>query len=519
MSLFTTRTWNKTHFMIGKKRTQIDNSMKRSVWRLLTRASLLFVFSLLLFSCKEDPVYWEVQSTEQVISEYVASHEQYSDFHEMLVATGNNSLLSVRGPFTLFLPSNTQMEAYYAEKGVSSWEDFSEEFLSDLVLNHLVTSRLETNDFGLGALRDFNALGDYLVTEFEGAEIIVNKQSMIIKRNISAANGVIHLIDRVIDPVTVSVYEWIANNPSFSLFKEGLELTGLKDTLNVIDFPYGQKMARTRFTILAVADTTFNRYGIYTIDDLIAYFTGAPDSITYIENGFYRYIEYHCMVETYYLNDLEDRDYPILSFDNLIAVEVSDDYKLNQSREFGTYTGFIVNQSNNPAKNGAVHTVNDLLPVEEPEVLQPFTFETTDYFDIKQGDYYRKYYARWFDGQNTFKYIKWQGDYLLYYYKDHDAPIQINYDCLTMSGWWWVQITTPKVMKGKYELTGYQWGGTTFAVWVDGVNTALILNNDDSRTTSWGHFDWTETTRHTIRLVTKEPGLLFWDTVVFTPID
>jgi uncharacterized surface protein with fasciclin (FAS1) repeats len=492
--------------------------MKKSVRRLLSRGCLLFAFSLLLFSCKEDPIYWEVQSTEQVIAEYISSNPQFSDFEGILETTGLNSLLSVRGPFTLFLPSNTEMEAFYAEKGVSSYTDFTVEFLNDLALNHLVPSRMETNDFGLGAIRDLNALGDYLVTEFDGSDIIVNKHSKIIKRNIAAANGVIHLVDKVIEPVTLSVYELLAGDPSYSLFTEGLDRTSLKDTLNIIEFPYGKKMARTRFTVLAVADTTFNRYGINTIDQLIDYFTDAPDSITYLENGFYRYMEYHCLGGTYYLNDLEDRVYPILSYDNNIDVKVSDDYKLNLKSATGKYTGFFIEKSNNPAKNGTVHTINDLLPVFEPEPTV-IIHETTDYFDMKQGDYFGKYYMRWFDGQNTFEYIKWEGDYLLYYYKDFNTGKLMNWDCLSMSGWWWVQVTTPKIMKGKYMLTSNLWSGITYAVYVDGVNTALIQTDDPAESTSWGEFNWTKTERHTIKVVVKSPGLLFWDTLIFTPIN
>ncbi|MBE0654601.1 MAG: fasciclin domain-containing protein, partial [Bacteroidales bacterium] len=453
-------------------------------------------------------------------SEYIEENEQFSEFGKILETTGLNSLLSVRGPFTLFLPSDAEMEAYYREKGVSSYLDFTDpEFLNNLALNHLVPSLIETGDFQLGALRDLNAVGDYLVTEFEGSDIIVNKSSKIIKRDIPAANGVIHLIDKVLDPVTISVYDLLASNPSFTMFTEGLNRTGLKDTLKIIQFPYGQKTARTRFTILAVADTTFNRYGINNIDQLIEYFTSATDSLTFISNEFYRYMEYHCLGGTHYLNDLETRVYPILSYDNNISVRVDTDYKLNFKSATSEYTGFIIEQSNYPAKNGTVHTINDLLPVYEPDPTV-IVHETTDYFDIRQGDYFGKYYARWFDGQNTFKYIKWEGDYLLYYFKDHDTGKLLNDDCISMSGWWWVEITTPKIMKGKYNVTANLWSGqTNYAVYIDGVNTALVKSTDPAETTSWGEFNWTTTERHTIKVVTQSPGLLFWDTVIFTPIN
>ncbi|MGC9341396.1 MAG: fasciclin domain-containing protein [Bacteroidales bacterium] len=494
--------------------------MKRIAWSKMKGINRIFLLIFaLLFSCEEDPVLWEVQSQEQVIAEYVASRENFSEFAAILETTGLSSLLSVRGPFTLFLPSDEVMQAYYQEKGVSSWTDLSEEFLETLTLNHLLPSQLESGDFQLGAVRDLNAIGDYLVTEFSGSDIIVNKTSKIIDRDIRAANGFIHLVDKVLDPVTISVYDLLEQDPAFTLFTEGLKRTRLMDTLKIIEFPYGSKMARTRFTVLAVADTTFERYGITTIDQLIDHYTDAPDSITYIENGFYRYMEYHCLGGTYYLNDLETRVYPILSFDNNISVRVDDDYKLNYDPVTKEYTGFNIEHSNYPAKNGTVHTILDLLPVYQPAPTV-ITHETTDYFDIKQGDYFGKYYMRWFDGQNTFEYIKWEGDYLLYYFKDHDTGKLMNDDCLSMSGWWWCEITTPKIMKGKYDLTANLWSGqTNYAVYVDGENTALIKSTDPAETTSWGVFEWDETERHTIKVVTQSPGLLFWDTVIFTPVN
>jgi hypothetical protein len=109
---------------------------------------------------------------------------------------------------------------------------------------------------------------------------------------------------------------------------------------------------------------------------------------------------------------------------------------------------------------------------------------------------------------------------MLYYFKDHDTGTLLNDDCLSMSGWWWVEITTPKIMKGKYNLTSNLWSGqTNYAVYVDDVNTAFVNASDAAFTTSWGEFDWTTTETHKIKVVTKSPGLLFWDTLIFTPVN
>ncbi|HEY3371525.1 MAG TPA: hypothetical protein VGK10_11785, partial [Prolixibacteraceae bacterium] len=257
--------------------------------------------------------------------------------------------------------------------------------------------------------------------------------------------------------------------------------------------------------------------GITSIDALIAYFTPRRDSITFKANPFYRYMEYHCLGGTYFLSDFKTQLYPILSSDNNVSVTIEEDYKLNLDLKSKQYTGFDIAASNIPAKNGAIHILNDILPVVQPAPTK-YIFDTTDYPEIKQGDFYGKYYMKWFDGQNTFPKIKWRGDYLQYYYKNHDAPTQLNSDCLNMNGFWEIEITTPKIMKGKYTLSGYVWSGNIdFEVYVDGVKTATVPRSGPDRA-PWGDFSWTTTQEHKIKLVNITWGILFWDTVEFTPV-
>jgi hypothetical protein len=250
---------------------------------------------------------------------------------------------------------------------------------------------------------------------------------------------------------------------------------------------------------------------------MIRRYTDDPNNLTSMENGFYRYMEYHCLGGTFYLSDFITKLYPIFSYDNNIDVVISDDYKLNYNKADSSYTGFIIDQSNIPAKNGALHTINDLLPVQEPEA-KALEIETTDYFDLKQGDYYGKYYMKWYDGENTFEFIKWKGDYLQYYYKDHDAPTQVNWDCLNMLGYWEIEVTTPKIMKGSYALSGYVWeGNVDYEVWVDGVYKATSKRTDTGRPV-WGDVHWTKTERHKIKLIALTYGTLFWDTITLKPL-
>jgi len=479
--------------------------------------TIFMLFISLLFSfCTQEPHLWTVDSTEQVASDYIKGKPEFSEFAKLVEMTGMEPLLGIRGPYTIMLPNNDAMFAYYKEKGKTSLSDFDEKFLAALIRNHIVTNEIPTGDFGLGALRDTSALGDYIVTEFQGSEIILNKRSRIIYRDILLSNGYAHVIDKVLDPFTKDIFTVLSENPSYSILTEGLKLTGLKDTLQLISFPYGKRTARTHFTILAVPDSVYHANQIYNVDDLIKWTGANPDSLGYIDNPFYRYIEYHCLAETHYLSDLNTGLYPILSHDNNVSMTIDNDYKINFMPATEKYTGFNLAASNVPSKNGAIHSINGLLPVIQPSPVT-MVFETTDYFEVKQGDYYLNGYMNWVDGQNTFENIKWEGDFLQYY--NRESPYEINQDCFKIAGFFWIEITTPKIMKGTYRVSvGIRPGYLSLDHFVDGVR-AGSSKVGDSKIPDLGVFTWTKTTTHKIKLVSMSWGQLFWDTIIFTPVN
>jgi len=481
--------------------------------------SILF---LILAACTQEPDLWKKDSADQVASDYIMSKPEFSEFAKLIQFTGLEPLLGIRGPYTIMLPGNEAMFAYYKENGKNSLDEFDESFLQTLIRNHIITSEIPTSDVGLGAIRDTNAIGDFLVTEFQGSDIIINKKSKIVDRDVRLASGYAHVIDKVIAPVIKDCYTIIAEDPSYKIFTKGLETAGLKDTLQEITFPYGDRTARTRYTILAVPDSVYHRNGIYSIDDLIDHLDANPDSLTYLENPFYRYMEYHCLNNTYYLNTFESTLYPILSSDNNVSMTIDTDYKINYLAKAQHYTAFIIPASNVPAKNGSIHSINGLLPVIQPEPTT-LTFETTDFFDFKQGDWYLKSYGKWGgDGQKTFANIKWKGDYLQYWWKPSDL---IHQDCLQMIGWFSLSVTFPKVQKGKWEVHVYQpaFGDVTSClVYLDDV---LCENKYlGPRTGGPGGLqkiavvDWKTTSQHTIRLENYFYGMVFWDYVKFIPI-
>ena len=502
-----------------------------SPFRIMNEYKLVFLYmlfsSLLISSCTQEPQLWTVKSKQQGAGEYIASNPDFSEFARLVEVTGFGALLNVRGPYTILLPNNEAMFKYYKQKNVNSLMDFTPEFQRELVMNHIISNEITTGDFGLGAIRDTNAIGDFVATEFQGSDIILNKYSKIIKRDIELANGLIDVIDQVLDPLSKNVFEVLKNDPGLSIFTEGLRLTGIQDTLSKISFPYGKKHVRCRFTILAVPDTLYNRMGINSVGDLIKKYAAegetGPSDIMQLNNGFYRYMEYHCMNRTNYLSDFTSTLYPILSMDNYISVTVDNDYKLNLISKTQKYTGFYIGKSNIPTKNGAIHIINNLLPVITPERMT-ITMETTDFPEIRQGDWFGKYYMKWNDGQNSFEKIKFEGDFLGYYYKTHDIPTPlIKYDALFMLGFWEIEVTFPKVIKGKYKIIyGSPWVynlNSNFQVYLDGKLSSYWYDGPKGGNQQIADGDFETTSEHRIKLVSITYGALYWDFIQFVPVE
>lgn len=406
--------------------------------------------------------------------------------------------------------------------------DFPEDFRRQLLLNHVFTRDLDSKTISLGTFWQTNAIDDYISTEFHVADIYLNKTSKLIKRDIQVHNGYIHVIDKVLDPLTKDVYTTLKDNPAYRIFSQGLELTGIKDTLQLITIPYGNYTARTRYTVYAVSDSVYNTCGITNVSDLISWCGANPDSLRSQGNRFYRYIEYHCLSGTYYLNRLYSRNFPVLSAENNISMILDhEDYKINLDTVTNTYTHFIIPECNIPAKNGVIHTVNGLLPVFTPR-RQMIKFETTDYPDLKQQNCYMAGYYKWYDGQNSFEKIKFGGEYLQYFYRNtpgENIRGSLDYnDCLSMAGYWWIEITTPKITKGRWLIESNIWHGAldfpVFEVFIDGIKVnevdARIIINESLITL--GQVNWTKSGEHKIKLFSKYDGRLFWDYVELIPI-
>ena len=96
-------------------------------------------------SCSDEPAtsnYYTFKG--QMMSEYLISHENYSQFTTLVQRTGMMKLLSTYGEYTCFVPTNQAMDNYLSKKGLSNIDQLSLADCDTLVRTHLVKDMYTT---------------------------------------------------------------------------------------------------------------------------------------------------------------------------------------------------------------------------------------------------------------------------------------------------------------------------------------------------------------------------------------
>jgi uncharacterized surface protein with fasciclin (FAS1) repeats len=105
------------------------------------------------------------------------------------------------GPFTLFIPTDDAFSAYLEESGMTEEEVLAEGEMLQSVLGYHVVTMMEDSEMVMGmdgqTLTTLN--GAPLDVSVDGETVMVG-DATIVRYDLSASNGVIHVIDTVLIP-------------------------------------------------------------------------------------------------------------------------------------------------------------------------------------------------------------------------------------------------------------------------------------------------------------------------------
>jgi uncharacterized surface protein with fasciclin (FAS1) repeats len=138
----------------------------------------------------------------QTIVDIAAGNTDFSTLVTAVKAAGLADTLSGAGPFTVFAPTNEAFAKVPADTLQSLLKPENKQQLADILTYHVVAAKVMAVDVKPGTVKTVNG-ADFTVTAEGGSVMITDgqgKQAKVVKTDIVASNGVIHVIDAVLLP-------------------------------------------------------------------------------------------------------------------------------------------------------------------------------------------------------------------------------------------------------------------------------------------------------------------------------
>ena len=169
--------------------------------------------------------------------------------------------LSGEGPFTVFAPTDAAITALVEALEITAEDLLALEGLGDILLYHVVNATATSTDLADGQMITTMLGEDVTITIMDGS-VMVNDATVTVA-DITADNGVVHVIDAVLLPptpeVTPTVAEIIANSPDHTVLAAVLDSTDLDVALS----------GTGPFTVFAPTDAAFDAVDPMTLLSLL----------------------------------------------------------------------------------------------------------------------------------------------------------------------------------------------------------------------------------------------------------
>jgi len=388
--------------------------------RLSFAGLFILTFTVQLFiSCDSDDVGDNLYTfKDDTMGQFLRKDSNYTEFVKILDTTRVIGLLNTVGEYTCFAPDNEAMASYYAKMKKNGVNDFSMDSLIQIAYDHIVLGWvMRTNDFNLGRLPHTSMSDRYFNISLDPeGQILINKSSEILEKDILVHNGVIHKISKTLDPVRDGIIEVLSKDQKFTVFYQALEHTGLADSLLLIeDETYNpdlyrhlitqtkdmggwfyQEIPESRkfgYTILVESNETYAKYGITDLESLKSYAATIYDKV-YPEdagikdvrnrrNSLNRFVAYHLITKQLGFDkfiDVYDTEHMVKTTDMyeyietlcpntlLEIVKIRSTNKtniINRNFETGKSVRIMKENSDIDARNGVYHEIDDLLVYDE----------------------------------------------------------------------------------------------------------------------------------------------------------
>lgn len=216
----------------------------KKFYTILSACVSLFTLSSCVEELKTENFY---TFTGETITDYVENRESLSMFRDILQRSSEpcmSSLLDAYGQYTCFVPNNEAIQNFLAERGLTEVGQLSVETCDTIAKNHVIKVAYLSTDMPEGTLGRPNMNDRYIQVFVESGNILVNKDALVLVRDEEVENGVVHVVDKVLQHSNAMIVDMLHQDSRISLFHEAVVLTGFdKQLTGYIDLNF-EKVSR-----------------------------------------------------------------------------------------------------------------------------------------------------------------------------------------------------------------------------------------------------------------------------------
>lgn len=306
--------------------------------------ALIALFAILTVSCDDNDKDVVVDNT---ITGKASTNANLSILVQALVRADLATTLKGSGPYTVFAPTNQAFTTFLASKNYATINDVSKEALTQILLNHVVTGSVKSTDLTTGYIKTLakgpasttNTLSMYVDIS---SGVKLNGISTVTTANVMASNGVIHIVDAVIDLPTIVTHA--AANANFSTLATVLNRSGQPNFTTALS-------AIGPFTVFAPTNAAFTALDLELAPGGIASVSAA--NLTKV-------LQYHVLSGNVLAASLTEGQVitpPLLTPSQTFTIQLSGGAKIKDARN--RISNIIITDVQ--ASNGVIHAINKVL--------------------------------------------------------------------------------------------------------------------------------------------------------------